>query len=151
VFGTGNDRQFQKLCAAIGEPQLSSLSNYKSNQDRVAHRKELVATLEAIFKKKETDDWLELLKNIGIPYGPVNNIEKTFQHEQVIHRQMIQEIDHKTAGRIKVAGIPVKYSASKPAIRRPPPCLGEHTNEVLSQVLGLDLGRLDALKKNGVV
>ncbi|KAJ3083285.1 hypothetical protein HDU99_000082 [Rhizoclosmatium hyalinum] len=134
VIGAGNDSQFVKFCKAIGAPELSSDPNYSSNQLRVANRKLLIDRLNNILTTKNTSDWLTVLKPIGLPCGPVNNISQTFAHPQVIHREMIQEVDHPTAGKIKLVGIPVKYSMTKPSIRLPPPLLAQHTDEILSEL-----------------
>ena len=92
-----------------------------------------------------------MLNDDAIPCAPINTMDEVFQNPQVLHRSMMVEVDHPKAGKIKLVGIPVKYSESKAAIRRPPPVLGEHTYEVLTEVLGYDGRRLEDLKAAGVI
>jgi len=93
------------------------------------------------YKKKiienDTEYWLSVLSDKGIPFAPINNIKKTFEHPQIIAREMVQEVEHPKVGKIKLTGIPVKYSKEKPRIRLPPPTLGQHTHEVLINIFRL--------------
>ncbi|KAJ3071217.1 hypothetical protein HDU98_005663 [Podochytrium sp. JEL0797] len=134
VIGAGNDTQYAKFCKAIGHPSLSLDPQYISNQLRVQNRKSLISALNAVLVTKTTTEWLEVLKPIGLPCGPVNNISQTFAHPQVLHREMVAEVVHPTAGKINLVGIPVKYSSTKPSIRLPPPLLGQHTEEILTEL-----------------
>ncbi|KAJ3231291.1 hypothetical protein HDU81_003897 [Chytriomyces hyalinus] len=150
VIGAGNDSQFIKFCKGIGQSQLSTDPNYASNQLRVKNREELIAKLKAVLVEKNTQHWLDILKPIGLPCGPVNSIAQTFSHPQVLHRKMIQEVDHPSAGRIKLVGVPVKYSQTKPSIRLPPPMLGQHTDEILEE-LSYSKDDIAALRQRRVV
>jgi succinate--hydroxymethylglutarate CoA-transferase len=94
---------------------------------------------------------LEVLQDSGIPYGPVNNISQTFAHPQVLHREMVKEVEHPTLGTIKLIGPAVKYSETPTAIRTPPPRLGEHTQEVLRDVCEFNQDEIIHLIKKGVV
>ena len=83
--------------------------------------------------------------------APINNIKQTFEHPQVLHRKMVEEIEHPSVGKIKVTGIPVKYSETKPSIRYPPPMLGQHTEEVLRDILGYSSDQIDSFRTKGVI
>ncbi|KAI8619322.1 CoA-transferase family III domain-containing protein [Chytriomyces sp. MP71] len=150
VIGAGNDGQFLKLCKVIGADHLATNPDYASNQLRVKNRVVLINKLSEILMTKNALEWLTVLKPIGLPVGPVNNISQTFAHPQVLHREMIQEVEHPTAGPIKLVGIPVKYSLNKPTIRRPPPTLGQHTDEILSELKYFP-EHISALKRDKVV
>jgi succinate--hydroxymethylglutarate CoA-transferase len=151
MIGAGNDGQFAKLCKAINREDLLQDTRFTTNGDRVKHRVELIKYLEDRLTEEDTEHWLEKLNGAGFPFAPINNIEQTFHHPQVLARGMIQEVDHQRAGKIKVVGIPVKYSESKPTIRLPPPVLGQHTNEILETVLGYKQTKISELRAEGVV
>jgi CoA:oxalate CoA-transferase len=102
-------------------------------------------------KQKTCDEWVDLFVKEAIPCGPVNNMANLFSDPQVQHRNMVAEVPHPTIGKLRLGGIPIKYAETPLSIRRPPPLLGEHTDEVLSQVLGLSSSRVGALKEEGVV
>ncbi|KAJ3257242.1 hypothetical protein HK103_004796 [Boothiomyces macroporosus] len=149
VVGAGNDSQYIKFCNTIKRKDLIS-EQHKTNALRVKNRKVLTAEISKSTRLKSTKEWLQLFKNSGIPFGPVNNIQQTFEHPQVVHREMIQTVKHATAGDIKLTGIPVKYSETKPSIRLPPPVLGEHTAQVL-QELGFDNDEIQSFKDSNVI
>jgi succinate--hydroxymethylglutarate CoA-transferase len=151
MIGAGNDGQFKILCSVLQLPELPNLPDFRTNKDRVRNRKALITILTERLRTKDNAYWLEQLEGRGIPFAPINNIAQTFEHPQVIARGMIQEIDHPKAGRIKLTGPAVKYSETKPSIRIPPPLLGEHTDEVLRDVLGYDDQRIRDLKDSQAV
>ncbi|GAB5589352.1 hypothetical protein Unana1_04252 [Umbelopsis nana] len=151
MIGAGNDGQFAKLCKAINREDFLQDPRFKTNGDRVKHRVELIQLLEDRLTEEDTEHWLDKLNGSGIPFAPINNIEQTFHHPQVLARDMVQEVDHPRAGKINVVGIPVKYSESKPTIRLPPPVLGQHSTEILENVLGYSQSRISDLKDEGVV
>ncbi|KAJ3317970.1 hypothetical protein HDU76_000991 [Blyttiomyces sp. JEL0837] len=151
VLGAGNDVQFKKLCDVIGRADLPNDSRFVHNNDRVQNRESLVQILSSVLQTQATSHWLEMLRPTGIPCGPVNNISQTFEHPQVIHRKMIEEVEHPTVGKVKMVGIPVKFSDTKPSVRMPPPILGQHTEEILSEFLGYDSKQISHLVDTGVV
>lgn len=105
MFGAGNDRQFISLCRAIDRPELSSDPRFSTNAARVQHRTELVNILQSVFETRTTDEWMLALRDTGMPHGPVNNIAQTFAHPQVRHREMVAEVQHPQAGKIKLVGM----------------------------------------------
>ncbi|KAG0373188.1 hypothetical protein BGX24_012032 [Mortierella sp. AD032] len=151
MIGAGNDGQFKILCGVLGLKHLPEEDAFRTNKDRVRHRKELITILTERLQTRDNTYWLAQLEGKGIPFAPINNIAQTFEHPQVIARDMIQEIEHPTAGRIKMTGPAVKYSETKPSIRIPPPLLGQHTEEVLKDVLGYDEEQIWELKEKRAV
>eukprot|EP00123_Amoebidium_parasiticum_P014949 comp22717_c1_seq1/m.35281 comp22717_c1_seq1/g.35281 ORF comp22717_c1_seq1/g.35281 comp22717_c1_seq1/m.35281 type:complete len:356 (-) comp22717_c1_seq1:512-1579(-) len=146
-----NNAQFAQLCKVMGLQHLASDPKYASNQLRVKHRVELLGTLSSVFSSKTTSEWLDLLQPTSIACGPINTIAQALNDPQVLHREMVREVQHPKIGPIKMLGIPVKFSENKPSIRSAPPLLGEHTVEVLGSVLGYDQKDIDALLKDGAV
>jgi len=150
AIGVGNDAQFRRFCDVIGRPELADDPRFRTNSDRVINRDVLTPILEEIFKTRTTDEWIEALTAAELPCGPINTLDRVFRHPQVLHRRMVEEIDHPTAGRIKLVGIPYKFSATPLAIRRHPPTLGEHTEEVLRE-LGYSEAEVAALRAEGAI
>ncbi|KAJ3022060.1 hypothetical protein HKX48_007100 [Thoreauomyces humboldtii] len=151
VVGAGNDGQFRKLCNAIGRPDLPQNPKFANNSARVAARVELIEILSDVFRSKPNEAWLDVLADVGIPFSPVNSIAQAFAHPQVEHREMVQEVDHPQAGKIRLVGIPVKFSETKPTIRSPPPVLGQHTAEVLREYGGYTEAEIADLQRTGAV
>jgi len=151
IVAVGNDQLWVRLCKIIGRPDLAEDPRFKTNPLRVKNRKECIEILAPILKTRPRDEWVKLLNDDAIPCAPINTMDEVFQNPQVLHRNMLVEVDHPKAGKIKLVGIPVKYSEAKAAIRRPPPVLGEHTYEVLTEVLGYDGRHIEDLKSAGVI
>lgn len=131
----GNDLQWRRLCEVLGSTALHQDDLFGSNTDRLANRTELHAHLQAVLRDKSTREWLELLDERGVPAGPIRTLDEVFGDDQVRARDMRIEMDHPTAGRCSVTGFPWKFDEDPPEARRPPPLLGEHTVEVLRDVL----------------
>ncbi|XP_064613790.1 succinate--hydroxymethylglutarate CoA-transferase-like [Liolophura sinensis] len=151
LVGAGNDHQFKELCQILQMESEASDPRFSSNEKRVANRKVLISRLSDRFAKNSTSDWLDLLAGSGIPFGPINTIEQVFKEPQIEHNKMIQEMDHPTAGRIRVPGPPVKYSSGDFPLPSPPPTLGQHTDQVLGSVLGLTDQDLNKLREGKVI
>ncbi|ORZ19986.1 CoA-transferase family III domain-containing protein [Lobosporangium transversale] len=151
MIGAGNDGQFRTLCKVLQLDTLADNPRYKTNRDRVSNRDELIQILTNRLKSENKSFWMKALEGRGVPFAPINNIADTFAHPQVLARGMVQEVEHPKAGKIKLCGPPVKYSDTKPTIRTPAPLLGEHTDEVLADILGYDESTiLDLKQKNAV-
>ncbi|KAF8938703.1 hypothetical protein BGZ58_000309 [Dissophora ornata] len=151
MIGAGNDGQFRTLCKVLQLDSLADNPLYKTNRDRVANRQDLIQIMTNRLKSENNQFWLRALEGKGVPFAPINNIGQTFGHPQVLARSMVQEIRHPKAGKIKVAGTPVKCSHTKPSIRTPPPLLGEHTDEVLKSILGYDSSRIQNLNETKAI
>ncbi len=151
IVAVGNDQLWTKFCKVIGRPELAEDPRFKTNPLRVKNRTDCIGILAPILKTRPRDEWVDLLNAESIPCAPINTVDEVFKDPQVLHRKMLEEIDHPTAGRIKLVGIPVKYSDAEAAIRRPPPLLGQHTREILSGVLNYEASRIEKLKVEGVV
>jgi succinate---hydroxymethylglutarate CoA-transferase len=135
----------------LGEPQWADDPKFKTNADRVAHRNELEEKIEAISTQKTTQEWLEIFEGKGMPYAAVNDVQDTLNHEHTKARNMVVDLDHAECGPIRLVNTPVKYSESQPGIRTAPPTLGQHTDEVLGDILGHDESDIAAWREKGVV
>ncbi len=151
VLGAASEGIWQRLCPALGRTDLADDPRFAKNADRVENRQELIAILAEIFMTRTTADWVAALNQADIPCAPVQTIDQVFAAPQVLHRNMLVEVEHPTAGRVKFAGIPVKFSATPASVRLPPPLLGEHNREILSSWLEMKSEEIDQLKKKSVI
>ncbi|RKP37230.1 CAIB/BAIF family enzyme [Dimargaris cristalligena] len=151
IVGGGNDRQFQSLCRCLELHQLAADPRLATNQGRVAHRAFVDKTIQDRLLTQSTAHWLRVLEPSGTPFAPVNNLDQTFEHPQVKARQVVQTVAHPTAGQVPMVGPAVRYSATPAQIRRPPPRLGEHTVDVLTNVLGYQPDAIAQLVADNVV
>ena len=151
MLGGGNDRLFGILSDGLGHPEWKTDPKFAVNAQRVSNRIELDGSIEAITATRTTREWLEVFEGKGLPYSAVNDIQGTLNHEHTIAREMVKEMDHEACGPIKMVNTPVKYSESRPSIRSVPPMLGQHTDEVLRDILGLSESEIEALKAEGAV
>lgn len=129
AVAVGNDAQFGRLCKAIGREDLANDGRYATNPDRVANREELVGTLQKEFSRKTADEWVEVIRESGVPCGPVNSLAEVFEDPQVLGSGMLQTVEHPTAGTFKMLASPLLVDGERPPARRPPPTLGQHTGE----------------------
>ncbi|EFW13661.1 hypothetical protein D8B26_002590 [Coccidioides posadasii str. Silveira] len=152
VMGATNNRQFAILAERLGQPDLARDERFRTNDARIENRVELNKILHELFQTRTTDEWLTVFENSGMPYGPINSIEKAFSHAQAQARDMVHtlQMDSAADGEFKVTGFPVKFSESKPSVRINPPLLGQHTEEVLAE-LGITGKKVDELRRQGVV
>jgi crotonobetainyl-CoA:carnitine CoA-transferase CaiB-like acyl-CoA transferase len=150
VVATRQDAFWRKLCQALGRPDLDEDERFKTNAQRVQHRAILVPELEAILAAKTIDEWMALFKEFDVPAAPVNNLDRAFAEPPVAERGMIAEYDHPKAGKVRLPGNPIRMS-DMGTISKPAPLLGEHTDEILTGILGLPADRIAGLKEKGVI
>jgi crotonobetainyl-CoA:carnitine CoA-transferase CaiB-like acyl-CoA transferase len=129
ALAVGNDAQFKTLCQAVGRPELAENERFAENPDRVANREELVTILEEEFRKKTADEWVEKIREAGVPCGPVNPLADVFSDDQVLGSGMLRDIKHPVAGTLEMLASPILVDGERLPIRRPPPTLGQHTEE----------------------
>jgi formyl-CoA transferase len=151
TVAVGNDRQFRLLCRILGREELADDPRFATNPQRVAHRDQLIPLLQAIFETRDADDWLAAMTEAGIPCGPINTLDRVFSHPQVLHRGMVVELPHPTAGSVRLTGPPFILSETPAAVRSHPPLLGEHTEEILRERLGLTAAEIARLRAKGVI
>jgi crotonobetainyl-CoA:carnitine CoA-transferase CaiB-like acyl-CoA transferase len=133
TVGGNNEKLWERLCGAIGRPELIDDPRFISNDARMEHRAELVRELEAALAGRGTDDWVAALIEAGVPCGPIHDYRQVFEDPHTQARDMEVRLEHPVEGEIRALGIPVKMSDTPGAIRRPAPLLGEHTDEVLRE------------------
>jgi crotonobetainyl-CoA:carnitine CoA-transferase CaiB-like acyl-CoA transferase len=131
TVGGNNERLWQKLCEAVGRPDLVEDPRFANNDERMAHRPELVAELESALAARGTDAWVAALSEAGVPCGPIHDYRQVFEDEHTSAREMEVRLEHPVEGEIRALGIPVKMSDTPGSIRHAAPLLGEHTAEVL--------------------
>ena len=146
----GSERLWERFCKAMNREELFDHPDYSQNINRVENRSKLVPLLQEEFLKKPVPDWVQQLEEGGVPCGPINELSDVFADPQVLFRNMVMEVPHPTLGKIKQAGIPIKFSKTEGSIDRHPPLLGEHTNEVLLQ-FGHSEDVMARLKEEGVI
>ena len=135
VVAVGNDRQFVKMCEVIGKSELVIDERFTTNSARVQNRDALIAILKPVFMTKSVNEWLSLIGD-DFPCGPINNLEQVFSMPQVEVREMLVHIQHPTIGELPLVGSALKFSDTPVEYKLPPPRLGEHTEEVLKELLG---------------
>ena len=151
VVAVGNDGQFARLAEVIGAPHLASDPRFVKNAERVRNREILVPMLQTIFSTRTVADWIAAIEPEGIPCGPINDIGQVFAHPQVVAREMRRDLAHPLAGTTPTVANPIRYSATPIAYDRAPPTLGQHTREVLRDVLGLAEEEIDDLVRRAIV
>jgi crotonobetainyl-CoA:carnitine CoA-transferase CaiB-like acyl-CoA transferase len=129
AVAVGNDTQFARLCKALGREDLAKHERYATNPARVANREELVEILQQEFSNRAADEWVEKIREAGVPVGPVNALAEVFSDEHVLSSGILGELNHPAAGVLEMLASPVLIDGERPPIRRPPPTLGQHTEE----------------------
>lgn len=150
AVGIGSDEQYRRLCRAIGRPDLADDPQYETNADRVTRRVALIGAMQQTFRGETTAVWHDRILAAKIPVSPINDIPTILNDPQIAARQMVQEVEHPTAGTIKLLGPVAKLSETPATIRTAPPLLGADTDEILAR-LGYDAAAIVQLRVDGVV
>jgi formyl-CoA transferase len=151
ALAAANERQWSTLCDAIGRPDLQEDARFATNGARVANRPALVEALNGAFATRDAGEWLAALQEAGLPCGPINTVPDAFAHPQAAARDLVLETEHPTAGTVRLTGFPYKLSHTPASVRRPPPLLGQHTEEVLAGLLGYTATEVADLREQGAV
>jgi crotonobetainyl-CoA:carnitine CoA-transferase CaiB-like acyl-CoA transferase len=129
VVAVGNNTQFARLCKVLDRPELAEDERFATNPDRVANREALIPELQQEFRKRTADEWVEEVRAAGVPSGPVNTLADVFADDHVLGSGILQDLDHPSAGALKMLASPVLVDGERLPVRRPPPTLGQHTEE----------------------
>ncbi len=151
VLAAGNEALWERLCNVIGQPELRDDPRFRDNGGRVSNRPALREVLCSAFRARPAAEWLAEFRAAGLPCGPINTIPEVFEHPQREARELVVEAEHPVAGRVRFPGFPYKFSGSPASIRRAPPGLGEHTDEVLTETLAYSAEDVLRLREQGVL
>jgi crotonobetainyl-CoA:carnitine CoA-transferase CaiB-like acyl-CoA transferase len=151
VVAVGNDTQFAAFCKVLEHPEWAAHERFATNPLRAKNRLELVPKLAGVLKTRTVREWYADFDAAGVPSGPINGFAEVFADPQIVHRGMLLHQPHAAAGTVPQVANPVKFSATPVEYRRAPPLLGEHTDEVLREVLSLGEADLDALRATKVI
>ncbi|NEX60781.1 CoA transferase [Noviherbaspirillum sp. 17J57-3] len=151
ILAIGNDTQFARFCEIAGHPEWASDERFASNRGRVENRAVLLPLLRQATVFRTTRDWMEALERASVPCGPINRIDQVFDDPQVKARELCVKLPHPLAGEVPLVANPIRLSGSPIEYRRAPPLLGQHTDEVLADWLGLDASALQRLKDGCII
>jgi crotonobetainyl-CoA:carnitine CoA-transferase CaiB-like acyl-CoA transferase len=151
VVAVGNDSQFAAFCRVLGRLELASDERFATNPLRAKNRLVLIPMLADILATRGVRDWYADFDAAGVPSGPINGFAEVFADPQIVHREMLRQLPHASAGTVPQVANPVRFSATPVEYRRAPPVLGQHTSEVLRDVLSLGDAEIDALRANQVI
>ena len=153
VLSIGNDPTFERFCKLANEENLLEDERFKTNASRVSNREYVTEVLNNVTKKRDSETWLKDLEKAKIGCGPINNLSEVFKDPHVLSREMIIEIKHSKTGKkpLKLIANPIKMTETPVSYRHPPPLLGEHTDEILTQHLKLSVEDIKNLKDKGIV
>jgi formyl-CoA transferase len=151
IVATGNDGQYQKFVEAGGRPELGADPRFATNPLRVQNRDTLVPLLADMVRQRGRAEWIALLEAVGVPCGPINDIGEVFDNPQVKAREVAIELPHPAAGTVKLVRNPIRMSRTAATSDKAPPLLGQHTDEVLRDVLGKSAVEIEALREKGVL
>lgn len=145
------NKQFDALCRVIGQSDLADDLRFRNVSDRISNRDALLSILDEAMARRTVDEWLSELEAADVPASPVNDMRDVFANPQIQHRQMLDHVEHKKAGRIAILRDPIRFSVTPIEGYRAPPVLGANTDEVLGELLGFSAEKLRSLHDQGVV
>jgi CoA:oxalate CoA-transferase len=151
IIAVGNDKLWSGFCRLVGRPELIEDERFKSNSARTLNQAPLKAVLNQIFPARTVAQWIAALDAAGIPCGPINTIDRLLEDPQVKARDMIVDVVHPVAGHLRMPGLPIKLSETPGEVSRPSPLLGQHTEEILAELLGFGAERVAALRASHAI
>jgi crotonobetainyl-CoA:carnitine CoA-transferase CaiB-like acyl-CoA transferase len=151
ALGVGNEKLWRTFCGLMGLETMAADPRYATNAARVANRQSLIDALQAVFLTKPYEEWEAILMAGGVPVGAINTMDRVMDHPQVVARGALVECDHPVAGKVRVVGPPARLSETPADVRMPAPLLGQHTDQVLRERLGLDDGEIRRLRSAGAI
>ena len=151
VIAVGNDVQFAKCAAVLGHPEWSEDARFKLNRARVERRALLDGLINEVLGRDTADAWLAKLKAVGVPCGKINTVAQALNEPHTAARRMVETAQHPVLGELKLLGIPFKFSDTPASVRRAPPTLGQHTDEILRHDLGVDTDAIAQLRRDKVI
>jgi crotonobetainyl-CoA:carnitine CoA-transferase CaiB-like acyl-CoA transferase len=151
AVAAGNDGQFARFAETVGHAEWAKDERFTKNPARVANRETLDDLIAQALKKGKTADWIAKLRAVGVPCGPINTVAEALTDPHTLARDLVRTVKHPTAGDIKMVGIPFRLNGTPATIRRAPPLLGQHTDEVLGGELGIPVARLTQLRAEKVI
>lgn len=151
ALAVGNDGQWKQFCERAGKVDWAEDERFKTNANRVKNRDVLIPMLEELFLRNESSFWLSISEAAGVPCGPINSIDLLMDDPQVLARQMVIEVPHPSAGSIQLIASPLKIPTAAVEVRLPPPMLGEHTEQILRDLLGYDRATVEDLRALQVI
>jgi formyl-CoA transferase len=151
ALGIGNDNQWRLFCEKVGKRAWANDIRFLANADRVKNRAELIPLLDDFFARDDIAYWLSILETIGVPCGPINSIDQVMVDPQVQAREMVIDVEHPNAGVIHMVASPLKIPTASPVVRLSPPLLGEHTEQILLELLGFDEMTVHELRSAQVI
>lgn len=146
TLAVGNEGQWRRFCQVAEVTHLADDPLFRTNADRVRNREKLVPVMSEVMRRHTSQEWMDLLRKEEIPCGPIQTVEKALNDSGVLGRGMVAEVQHPTAGPVKLVASPLKLMGTPPEVRLPPPTLGQHTEEILTDVLGLSPQAIAALR-----
>ena len=151
AIGIGNERQFGRVAEVLGHPEWAKDPRFTSNRARVENRDLIDGLINEALSHGDADAWLEKLKAVGVPCGRINSVADALDDPHTVARDMIETVEHSTIGALKMLGIPFKFSDTACSVRRAPPTLGQHNDEILKGELGLDEKAIAELRQAKVI